>query len=298
MACEATCAAASLAIGEPLAGTAPRASAWLLVEQAGAWGAKALTDSPLDSELGAELDRRAKDTGTKALLVKRPESRLGEATRAFVVSPSPESRFIKELELDRPADLLDLDLAAIARGERTGLGRLVERPVYLVCTNGRRDACCARLGARVARALETARPGRVWECSHLGGHRFAANVVCLPDGICYGRVAADDAALLAEAFERGELVLRNLRGRASLPPPAQAAEAFLREHLELVRTDELRVVASRDLEALLATPGGDRHRVVVRLVEGPARPASCGEEPETSERFELRSIETGLSAAV
>ena len=61
--------------------------------------------------------------------------------------------------------------------------------MWLVCTNGKRDACCARDGVPVARALAALRPDEAWECSHLGGHRFAANVALLPEGLCFGRVA-------------------------------------------------------------------------------------------------------------
>ena len=294
-----TCSSNSLAIGEPLAGTAPRASAWLLIEQPGAWGAKALIESGLDALLGAELDRRAKAVGAKALLVKRPDSRLTVGRRIVLACPSPGASFIEELIVEDMAEvLLDLDLAAIVRGEPPGLGRIIDGPLYLVCTNGRRDACCARLGARVAQALAAERPDCVWECSHLGGHRFAANVVCLPDGVCYGRVAAKDVTLLADAFERRELVLSMLRGRAALPPSVQAAETFLREHLGLVRMDELTVTASSELEAVFGAADGCRHRVQVELVEGPERPASCGEQPEPSEHYELHSIETQASAAV
>ena len=52
--------------------------------------------------------------------------------------------------------------------------------MWLVCTNGKRDACCARDGLPVARALAALRPDEAWECSHLGGHRFAANVALAP----------------------------------------------------------------------------------------------------------------------
>lgn len=287
---QAPCAAASLASGEPLHGTAPCASAWLLVEQPGAWGRKALTESALDPELGAELERRGKATGAKVLLVKRPGRTTSGRRRAFVCSPAPAGPFVEELDLADPAALLDVDLDAVARGERTGLGRERHDPLYLVCTNGRRDACCARLGVPVLRALETARPGAAWECSHVGGHRFAANVVCLPDGICYGRVAAAAAPELVQRHERGELDLDRLRGRASLTPSEQAAEWFLRQQERIVAADGLSLVASSNGTSTFAAADGRRFQVEVALSHGPERPASCGDEPEPSERFDLLAV--------
>ncbi len=58
------CSAFSVRLGEPLAGTAPVTTAWLAIEQPGPWGARALTQSHLDAELGAELSRRAEGTGS------------------------------------------------------------------------------------------------------------------------------------------------------------------------------------------------------------------------------------------
>jgi hypothetical protein len=285
------CAAASVAIDEPLPGTAPRASAWLLVEQPGAWGAKALTESALDPALGAELERRAKPVGAKVLLVKRP-GRTADATRrrAFVCSPAPAAPFVEELDLADPLELLDVDLEAISRGERTGGGRLRPEPLYLVCTNGRRDACCARLGLPVLKALEALRPGTAWECSHIGGHRFAANLVCLPDGICYGRVTPGAASELVRRHEAGELELEHLRGRASLAPPEQAAESFLRLQEGITATDALSLLATSNGSTTFGVRDGRRFQVEVAVTEGPERPASCGEAPEPSERFELRSV--------
>ena len=80
----------------------------------------------------------------------------------------------------------------------------------------------------MALALARLRPGRVWECSHVGGDRFAANVVAMPHGLCYGRVAASRARELVEAQERGEVVPDLLRGRATTTPAAQAAIAHVR----------------------------------------------------------------------
>lgn len=286
------CAELSLASGEPLHGTAPPASAWLLVEQPGAWGRKPLTESALDPELGAELERRAQAAGAKVLLVKRPGGRepSGPRHRALVCSPAPGAPYIEELELDDPGKLLEVDLAAVAHGKRTGLGRTRSEPLYLVCTNGRRDACCSRLGLPVLRALSAARPGAVWECSHLGGHRFAANVVCLPAGICYGRVIAPDAQELPDRYERGELDLARLRGRASFAPVEQAAEAYLRLHEGIAAADGVSLVGSHDGTSIFVTLDGRRFQVRIGPSEGPPRPASCGDPPEPSERFELLAL--------
>src|SRR5688500_6759051 len=79
----------------------------------------------------------------------------------------------------------------------------------------------------------------VWESSHVGGDRFAANIVCLPHGVYFGRVEADEADGLLAAYRRGELVLDRYRGRSCLPPLVQSAELFIRRALDETRVDGL-----------------------------------------------------------
>ena len=262
----------------------------MLVEQKGAWGAKALTESGLDPEIGRELERRAKEHGLKALLVKPPGRDPSRGRSVFLASSVPGSEALEELVLRDPADLLELDLAPLAAGRLTGVGRPSLGPLYLVCTNGKRDACCARLGGAVARRLAAARPGRVWECSHLGGHRFAANVVCLPDGLVYGRVPPERVDELLESNEEGRVVLDLLRGRSALSPAAQAAEHFLRGDGRLAPGERIALAGLADGAVVLETADGRRHSVELAVTEGPVRPASCGAKAEPSERFELLSI--------
>ncbi len=77
-----TCATASRDLDEPLAGTAATARTWLLVEQPGPWGAKALTSSHLDPEVGSALERAAEGTGVRVALIAAPD-----ATRTATLRP-------------------------------------------------------------------------------------------------------------------------------------------------------------------------------------------------------------------
>lgn len=273
----AICSALSLELGEPLSATAPQAAAWLLVEQPGPWGAKALTESRLDPGIGGELERRCKQLGIKVLVVKRAGS---DGRRCFVAGSVSGVTFLDELPLGDARDLLELDLDGLARGERLG-GAPVAGPLYLTCTNAKRDACCATLGRPVAQRLAATRPEQAWESAHVGGHRFAANVVCLPEAVWYGRVRVDDVDTIVAEHEAGRLVLDRLRGRGHLPPEAQAAEQHIREQLGLTGIDDVEAapVGSADGATRIAvrTPGGLWH-VAVRRDEADPRPVSCGEE--------------------
>ena len=212
------CAELSLALDEPLAGTAPVAARWELVERAKPWGR--------EHGLVAE--------GAKVLLVQR------------LSGSEPQSH-----------------------GRR-----------YLVCTNGARDNCCAIRGPAVAQALDRALPGQVYECSHLGGHRFAANLLVLPDGLCFGRLDARAALSLAAALESGRLPLDHLRGRTAYEPEQQAAEILTRRELGLTGLGELALVEVSGSEPQTVFEVSDGRRVGVRVAAQRLQPrrVSCRDD--------------------
>ncbi|MFC7617467.1 sucrase ferredoxin [Actinokineospora soli] len=211
------CAQARRRRGDPLVGTAPPVRRWLLVEQPGPWGPQPVPDSALPAPVKAALVARAADLGARLLLI-RPPGRWPEGPRRCGYADSVAGT-LRWASCDDPADLPGLDPTT---------GVLDEEPLYLVCAHGGHDACCAVLGRPAAAALAAARPGRVWECSHLGGDRFAGNVVVLPEGLYYGDVTADAAAGLADAHDKGLITPDLFRGRSTLPAPAQAAQHFAR----------------------------------------------------------------------
>jgi hypothetical protein len=267
------CAEISL-VDEPLAGTAPEALGVVLVEHPGPWGEKALREAGL-----GELEASCKALGLKALLVRRAD-RTPVSGRAYLAWCGPEP-FLVEVAPEAVSGSLD----ALARGEAPRASRAGER-LWLVCTNGKRDTCCARDGVPVARALAAQRPEDTWECTHLGGHRFAANVVLLPDGLCFGRVDEASAGELLARIERDELPVELLRGRMALPPAAQTAEIAARE------SSGVDTLAPLDVQL---EPGGARvGDIWVELVEEPLapRPVSCGAEPEPVTVWRARAVTT------
>src|SRR5439155_25430625 len=101
-------------------------------------------------------------------------------------------------------ETLDLDLDRASSGLPTGAGRLETEPLYLVCTHGRHDPCCAERGRPLAAAMSDAGGDRAWECSHIGGDRFAGNLLCFPHGLYFGRAGPQDGPRIAAAYARGK----------------------------------------------------------------------------------------------
>lgn len=231
-----SCALASRAAGEPCYGTASQARRWLLVEQPGPWGADAVRQSRLAPEVAVRLRAVARAARARLLLIRRYGRPPPARRTCFAVVSTAEVRRVERFTVEEPEDLLAVDWAPLQGLEPVG-GEVVDEPIYLVCTNGSHDTCCARFGRPVAQVLDAALGDRVWEASHFGGDRFAGNLVCLPDGIYYGRVEPADALALVERHRAGHLDLERFRGRSFLPFAAQAAEHFVRADRGLTDVD-------------------------------------------------------------
>jgi hypothetical protein len=267
------CALRAQLRGDPLLGTALPAARILLVEQPGPWGHAALRESRFDSAVAAALEKQAAAAGVRVLAIRRPGRTPRGAPRRWAFADTRDDRSLLRWGVYADdAELLELPLDDSA-------GEPDAAPVYLVCAHSRHDACCALRGRSVAAALEQERPGRVWECSHIGGERFAANVLVLPSGLQYGRVLPFAAPEFVAATEADEVVGALLRGRIGLTPVAQAALAFAFEHLALRKRTALRVVSASPVEngqalVRLAGPHG-RLDVTVRVDRVAAEGLTC-----------------------
>lgn len=217
------CAETSRADAEPLGATASRAERWILLEYRGLWAHDAVDHSTLSAEVKAHLRaERRREPHTRVLFVRRTERRAPDGLRAFVAETTQDVRRLRRLELERYDDLLELDLSTA--------GEPVEHPLFLVCTHGKHDRCCAKYGRPLYDAVrEQVEAEWVWQSSHVGGDRFAGNVVVLPDGVYYGRVEPSEVWPLLESALAGEIHLPCYRGRSCHSFPVQAAERAVRD---------------------------------------------------------------------
>lgn len=281
----------------PAWGTSATADLVVALEQNGPWGRVAATESHLEPGLGSQLDSLVTDLGGRLLLIRRPgrhadgsatdsPRRPGGRHRCYLARTGPDG-WLVFAELADPGDLLSLTAADLtgpaALAARLG-GRIESGPLLLVCTNGRRDACCAVRGRPVVGRF--ADDERVWEASHLGGHRFAPTGVLLPWGRMLARLDVDLVRAVLGAAQRGTLAeavlgARHDRGPMHLPPAEQAAEAWTRS--QEGRTD-------------LTDPVTDAAgRATVTITDGPDLPESCGKAPVATRSYHVswRATDTG-----
>lgn len=271
-AAEARCAIRADLRGDDMLGTAFPAARLLLVEQPFPWGPEGLRTSRFDRDTALAVEARGRAEGVRVQAIRRL-GRDADPHRRRWTTVDTRSGTVRSGDFGADAELLALPLDGSS-------GAADPDPLYLVCTHGRHDPCCASRGRPLATRLAAARPGRVWQASHLGGCRFAPTVLVLPLGLMYGRFAPADAEALVAATDAGEVLDGSLRGRIGVPPAAQAAIAFAHEQLGVRRARDVVFVSattqsSTTVRVRLACPDGPVD-VTVQRVRVDADGLTCG----------------------
>ncbi|GAB77611.1 hypothetical protein AUCHE_05_05250 [Austwickia chelonae NBRC 105200] len=302
----------------PVWGTASPATFWLAVEQPGPWGAKALTESRLDPRVGAALQQDTVEAGGRTLLIRavgdHRTDNSGAPRRVYLAGGAHQGKpwLLQGLFVD-PSVLIHLPWEKIAAGDAEAARQILPElsycrtPVLLICTNGKRDLCCAVRGRKIAAYAAGQRGHLVWECTHTGGHRFAPTGLVLPSGATFARLSTELAVSVVDAAQYGRLPEealgeRHLRGMSHLSGPAQAADAAVRASVRELRPPALQVTAlpddvsprnlSDDAELSLHRVTHDDGRSWLAAVTALTRPGpavSCGGAgvPSTSYKVEL-----------
>jgi (2Fe-2S) ferredoxin len=281
-----SCAEICRRLAEPLIGTAPTGAAgWLLIEHPGPWPAYGLPSNVPAALAG--FAHQALEHGVRTQLIRRPDrtGRQVELPTVLIAGGQAGRRWLERRDLDDPRAFDELDPAGFAACAAPGFGSPVAAAL-LVCTHGRREVCCAKYGRPVAQALAARFAPLVWETTHVGGDRFAANLVVLPSGGYYGRLDPEDAVDVARTALSGRIDLDRFRGTAGLPEAAQAAECLLRRALGVTGSAAVRYLGGgeptsrqmpRTYSARFAVNGAGVHVVTLERYEAAdPRLTSCG----------------------
>lgn len=284
------------AAGLPAWGTAARADFWVCLEAPGPWGAKAATSArALDPAVGARLERLIEEMGGRLLLIRQAaRNTVGDDPLTVLVSGGfDEEGWLTRFEVGDAKGLVEW-LDSWRQAGMPSPQDTVAEPVLLVCTHAKRDRCCALEGRPILEELEgELGVESLWECSHLGGHRFAPTALLLPTGQVLGRMVAGEA--LAAYRDAGVGLLwpggeRRDRGRSHLPPERQAAEAWALARFGASRSQDL---GSRIEGDAVEVRHGER-RVIVRVSRidtGDEAPLSCGKESEPMTYWSVEPVQ-------
>jgi hypothetical protein len=295
------CADYSQEMGEKLMATASRTNIWFLIEYPGPWGNRAFEESEIpDSVKTLFTAFETSLARSRTQLIKQRSDFRGKGFAFFVIISREDNPITYEFRVNNYEDLLLLDFQAIVAGNEQYQANIRSEPLYLICTNGKRDRCCARYGMPVYEALADKVGAAAWQTTHLGGHRFAPTGVFLPHGLNYGRVTVENVGGLVDAYHAGNIMLDYYRGRSAYSPVEQAAVHFLREELDISTVNGLHLVASARVDGdisvvQLTVPQQDNltYRVSVRnkLSVFKVYKSSIDAEPVQVEEFELVGYE-------
>ncbi|MFL6375364.1 MAG: sucrase ferredoxin [Pyrinomonadaceae bacterium] len=233
------CAAASLAAGEKVFGTAVNADIWLLIECPEPWGVSAVKDSSMPQAVKDHLAGLTRTSRRIRVQLIKQESRTRWPRQVFVGFTRQHQPYLVNSHINSYDELLQLNAEDLLERRVAPEHHNVGLPIHLVCTHGRHDKCCAKFGFATYKFMHEIAPGNVWQTSHVGGDRFASNVISFPSGVYYGHVDNDVARAIIDAETRKEIYLERYRGRTCFGPHGQIAEYFVRRESGI-----------RDMEAL------------------------------------------------
>ena len=301
-----TCAAESRAAEEMLAGTFKPADTFFLIESSldgdGGWQRETVKAARKRGDFAPILRHLSAAPRAKILFIRRPQSAAKNFYAALTNQAQPR---LYHAQLDDYDELLSLDMSSLLNGSAPQInGRAMQEidELYAICTNGRHDPCCAAHGTPVYQQL-VAQAGeeRVWQTTHLGGHRLAATMLAFPQGLAYGHLDPLDAEAVVTNHRAGYVLTHKYRGRGAYAghqldgdahQAAGAAETLIRELARKYRIDDLRL---RGVESLrdgrrrvcFVDADGAERAADVRTEMSAPRQTSCGEPPKPMPRHEV-----------
>ena len=263
---DARCADICRASREPLIGTATRVDVWLFVENPDAWRAKAIDDNDLAPGVNEWIAAAVAQYAERGLKLRPQFIRQARRDAGRIRMMLLEDGAMASRDLDSYDELISTDLARLSLAAPSA-------PEYFVCTNGQRDTCCSLYGMPLYRKLFALVGARAWQTSHVGGHRYAPNVLVAPSGELYGRVFEDEAEGFVEAIDGGRAATAFLRGRTGLDPMAQVAAAAFGDACSVVGVDgqTVSVRTGRGIEQVIVCESAESFEVI----------PSCGKPAET-----------------
>lgn len=297
-----TCSLAARERDEPMFATASQVRRWLLVEVRGSWGSDAVGDSELGHYAPPVWRRAMKSARIRVVAVRRnldddtPAAQTGVRLVSITSArPGVTEGSSHRIVVDDLRQVVKATECLLLRGAPDDHWYADPDPYILVCTNGRHDTCCATEGRPIVRHLRGTRwRERIWESSHVGGDRFAGNLVLPVEGLYFGRVTPDTVEPLLAGLDEGRLSRSHLRGRSTFNLVEQAAEHFARRELELDGVDDIAAARAAG-DGVVELDLADGRTVAVTIERGrwvAPTPLTCkGPDDQQVPSFRLVSID-------
>lgn len=301
-----TCAQESRAANETLAGTFKPADTFFLIQTSlaeyGGWQGEIVKKAGASGGFAPYLQHLMEAPRAKILFIRRPAS---DGKNFYIALTNQDQPRIYHTILTDYEELLTLDLDSVSEGccpRINGYEMHDEGELYTVCTNGRHDPCCAAHGTPFYQSLiEYAGEDKVWQTTHIGGHRMAATMIAFPQGVVYGHLDPSDAEAIVTNHRAGYLMTHKFRGRGAYPghrlegdmhQAVGAAEGRIRERTHIYADADLRlseVIETGDQRWRISflDGSGGRHDADVAMSLSAPRQTSCGDAPKPMPQHEI-----------
>jgi hypothetical protein len=246
---------------------------------------------------------------TCLLLIHHAASRQPDVTRILIFDQdSGLTRRYRSLEFH----VADPDKIAPLISDHLAGSSITAVPItnsfrdIFVCTHGSHDKCCARYGYPLYReALSVANrlsldDVRIWQASHIGGHRFAPTAIDFPEGRYYGHL--DPSSLSSILTRTGDIyaLRRVYRGWSCLPWAVQALERELllqygwdwfnyRVAIQVLKQNDDETVTS--VELTFETPRGDQQTHRATIMADPTKVVYLKGDCDSEEAFPFPQYE-------
>lgn len=232
---------------EKIFGTASITKIWVLLEFNGLWAKNIGEGRSVPEDIKNWIrDNLNSFPDLRLLFIKQKKQSKDSISLFIIISNELESSIYRFTILDY-SNLVNFSIKTILNDKNNLEQFLTREPLFLICTHGKNDKCCAKFGIPIYKEFELLAGSSAWECSHVGGDRFASNVVVLPYGYIYGHIEKNEVALIIERTMMGNVFLEKLRGRSCYSFPSQAAEYYLRNALLQFNIDDLTFVSSESI---------------------------------------------------
>ncbi len=236
------CSLNSTDLQEDIFATASYFTKLLLVEYNFPWPEDPLTNNLLPQEVNDYLLHFKKASRSNRVLFVKNKQKANLQINIFAINNLWEQPYTNHFILTDHKELLNFSETALF--SKTHENKFPDL-IYLVCTNGKKDKCCSKFGVPVFKQLSQL-AGNVWECTHVGGDRFAPNVLALPCCIFYGSLSIEDLPALVELTKEKKIFLKKYRGRSCNSLIEQAAEYYLRKQQNDLNIFDHEIVNSRE----------------------------------------------------
>ena len=237
-----TCSEISLDSKEQLFGTTPKVNYWILIEYNSEWEENVLKSINISQAVKSKISELLQSREyTRLQWIKRVNNNDDLITLYFAESTELNKNLYKR-QIAAYEDILRLNFKNIHTDNYRS-----ETPLLLICTHNSYDSCCGKQGFSLYKDVCDDNYFDVWQTSHLGGHRFAPNVLLLPEGLYYGRVDSSKYETIKNDFINNQLSIEILRGRSFHDKYIQAADHYLRISIGNSDFDSLNYISSGKL---------------------------------------------------